>query len=74
MQEEYLRAASTMNYHCDVKKAEDGVLRTGFSLKPDEVIYIEVQKKGIEAVPRDMSPAEMEAWNENVMYPEHEEI
>lgn len=42
MQEETLRAKSVMEYDFEIIKSENGILKTGFNLKADEVIYMEI--------------------------------
>lgn len=70
MQEEMLRAKSTMEYDFSLVKAENGVLKTDFNLKADEVIYMEIQKKDIKAMPRNTSEKLMEQWNNAMMLEE----
>lgn len=70
MQEEMLRFASMMKYDFEVKTSEGGILKTDFNLKADEVIYMEIQKKDIEALPRNMSDDFMKNWNNALMLAE----
>lgn len=70
MQEEMLRAKSVMEYDFEIIKSENGILKTGFNLKADEVIYMEIQKKDLGAVPRNISPELMEQWNNALMLDE----
>jgi len=70
MQEEMLRAKSTMEYDFQIAKAENGILKTEFNLKADEVIYMEIQKKDIKALPRNISSERMEEWNNAMMLEE----
>lgn len=73
MQEERLRAASVMNYNHQLVTSENGRIEVEFSLKADEVIYLEVQKQDIKAMPRKAFVEEgkkMDAWNEALMLPE----
>ena len=67
MQEEMLRAKSAMEYDFSIVKTENGILKTEFNLKADEVIYMEIQKKDIKAMPRDASEDLMEEWNNAMM-------
>lgn len=67
MQEEMLRAKSVMEYDFEIVKSENRILKTRFNLKADEVIYLEIQKKDIQAVPRNISLELMEQWNNALM-------
>ena len=69
-QEELLRFCSMMKYEYQLTSAENGVLKTGFRLKADEVIYLEIQKKDIPALPRKMSDSFMKQWNAALMLAE----
>lgn len=66
-EEELLRAKSMMEYDFESVKAEKGILKTSFKLKADEVIYLEIQKKDIEAMQRNTSASLMEQWNNAMM-------
>ena len=70
MQEEMLRYASMMNYGFELGEAKDGILKTGFELKADEVIYMEIQRKDVQAMPRKISDEFWEAWNNALMLEE----
>ncbi len=70
MQEERLRYASEMRYESQAAFCQNGVLRTEFSLKADDVIYIEIQKKDIQALPKNMSEKNMAIWNAIMTLPE----
>lgn len=73
MQEERLRAASVMNYNHELKTARDKRLEIDFSLKGDEVVYFEIQKKDIKALQRktlEISGGRMDDWNQALMLPE----
>lgn len=63
LQEELLRAASVMNYGYENTDAANGELEYEFTLKPDEVIYIEIQKKSMQALPRKTDDKFMKEWN-----------
>ena len=56
-----------MEYDFESVKAEKGILKTGFKLKVDEVVYLEIQKKDIEAMQRNASALLMEQWNNAMM-------
>ena len=66
-QEEALRYASMMNYEVYTKHAENHVVNVDFNLKANEVIYIEIQKKDVRALPRTISDESMKLLNENLM-------
>ncbi len=70
IQEEYLRFKSMPEYELHVVKSKNKIIEVEFELKPNEVMYIEIEKKGMKAMPRAMSQKELDAWNEKVMYPE----
>ncbi len=72
-QEEYLRFRSVPAYNLQLATPKDGIIELDINLKPNEVVYIEIEKKGIKAMARAMSAKELEAWNQNVMYPEKED-
>lgn len=67
IQEEMLRAKSVMEYDFEIAKCESGILKTSFNLKADEVIYLEIQKKDIQAMPRNVSESLMNQWNNAMM-------
>lgn len=69
-QEELLRFASMMKYDYSLKKAENSAVKMNFTLRPDEVIYMELQKQDIKSLPREMSEESLKKWNENLMIPE----
>ena len=43
------------------------MLKASFNLKADEVIYLEIQKKDIQAMPRNVSEKLMNQWNNAMM-------
>ena len=65
-----LRAKSTMEYDFSIVKAENGILKIDFNLKADEVIYMEIQKKDIKAMPRNASESLINQWNNAMMLEE----
>lgn len=67
MQEEMLRAKSEMEYDFQSLQTENGVLKVPFQLKADEVIYLEIQKKDIPAMPRNTSASLMRQWDNAMM-------
>lgn len=67
IQEEALRYAGMMNYGIQPKVSADKFVNVEFNLKADEVIYIEIQKKDIKALPRIISDEDMKLLNDNLM-------
>lgn len=70
MQEELLRYASMPRYEFSKVTSENGSLKVNFNLKGNEVIYIEIQKADIRALPRNADEATMSAWNKAMMLEE----
>lgn len=66
-QEERLRYASMMNQNHAIKRAENGRIEVEFSLKADEVIYIEIQKKDIKVLHRKNQGQALDEWNRALM-------
>lgn len=63
MQAEVIRAHSVPEYNFKRVAAQGGKLEFDFTLGADEVMYLEVQKEGFTAMPRDTGRVDIEKWN-----------
>ena len=59
-----LQAHSEMDYDFVSCKSEDGFITVPFALAPNEVLYMECEKKGDAIIPRAASKEDLERWNE----------
>ncbi len=64
IQEEMLEAHSTPDYDFFSLKAEDGYVEVPVNLAPNEVVYIECEKKGEPAMGRSTAPEDVARWND----------
>ncbi len=59
-----LQAHSEMDYDFVSCKSQDGFITVPFALAPNEVLYMECEKKGDAIIPRAASKEDLERWNE----------
>ena len=61
---EMLRAHGEMDYDFISCTSEGGYITVPFNLEPNEVLYMECEKKGDRIIPRAASKEDLERWNE----------
>jgi xylan 1,4-beta-xylosidase len=67
IQEEMLQAHSVPEYDFTIVKSKDGKIEIPFALKPNEVMYVEIEKKGLRAYLGNEDDSEISQLNEMLM-------